>query len=306
MLPLNVSLPSLEDQRSDLTRIVEEVSKTLGVKNIRINDGVLRNVIPDVLRDEKWKLQVTLKDREIVEITPGSSSSEALGVALDIGTSKVVGHLVDLKTGITLAVTAIENPQLSHGEDVISRISFASAKEENLSILKKKVITAINDQIINELIQISGVNDNDIYSLITVGNTTMQHLFLGINPAYLGRAPYVPVFTESVDMKAGTTGVKINPAGSVIIFPSIGGVIGGDCVAVALSTGIDESETLCMAVDVGTNTEIIMGNRDHLTATSCASGPAFEGYHVHDGMKAVDGAIEHLKSILKPLMLITR
>ncbi|MHA2294547.1 MAG: ASKHA domain-containing protein [Candidatus Hodarchaeales archaeon] len=294
-IPVKIPVPSLEDQRSDLTRIIKGVQDVLEMKSIKIIPELLARVNPEILRKENWDLLVTLKDSEIVEITPGSGSNEILGVAIDIGTSKIVGHLVNLKTGETLAVAAIENPQLPYGEDIISRISFTKVKPENLAILKEKVVTSINEQIIDELVKQLGTDRNNIYSLIAVGNTTMQHLFLGVNPEFLGRAPYVPVFTESINVKASATGVIMNPTGTVTLFPAIGGVIGGDCVAVALATGMDVSEDLSMAVDVGTNTEIILGNSESLTATSCASGPAFEGYHVHDGMKAVEGAIEHLK-----------
>ncbi|MHA1167071.1 MAG: ASKHA domain-containing protein [Candidatus Hodarchaeales archaeon] len=292
---VSVPLPTLEDQRSDFTRIREEVSKSLGVTNVSINERIFQNTSPNMYRNEKWTFHITLKGQEIVEITPESNSDRVLGIAIDIGTSKIVGHLVDLITGKTLAVTAIENPQLPHGEDVISRISFACVNEKNLSILKNSVVEAINERIIDQVVKLSGVNRNDIYSLMTVGNTTMQHLLLGINPINLGRSPYVPVFTESVTINARDMEMGINPSGTMTVFPSIGGVIGGDCVAVALATGMDESDSLNMAVDVGTNTEIILGSRNYLTATSCASGPAFEGYHIHDGMKAVDGAIEQLK-----------
>ncbi|MFW9993262.1 MAG: ASKHA domain-containing protein [Candidatus Odinarchaeota archaeon] len=293
-IPVRVPFPSLEDQRSDLTRIIDETRAVLGMNDIRMNDELVINVNSGILRKSGWNLLVTLKDQEIVEVAPSTGPSELLGIAIDIGTSKIVGHLVNLKTGKTLAVTAAENPQLPYGEDVISRMSFASAKFGNLAILQEKVVTSINEQIVDQLVRQQGADINDIYSLVAVGNTTMQHLFLGVNPGYLGRAPYVPVFTESVELKANTARINMNTAGSVTVFPAIGGVIGGDCVAVALATGIDVSEDLCMAVDVGTNTEIILGNKDRLTATSCASGPAFEGYHVHDGMKAVEGAIEHL------------
>lgn len=291
---LNVPPPTLEDSRSDLTRISEEVQKVLDVKKVTI-DPLLLQTPPESFRQANWDLLVTVKDHnEIMEIISKNGPREVLGVSVDIGTSKIVGHLVDLQTSKTLAMTAVENPQLPYGEDIISRMKFAMSKPGNLDILKNAVVNAINEQIIGQLTKQQGVKNSSIYSITVVGNTCMQHLFLGVNPEFLGRSPYVPVFTESVDMNTGMAGLNINPTGNLAVFPSIGGVIGGDCVAVALATKIDISDDLCLAVDVGTNTEIILGNRDSLTATSCASGPAFEGYHIHDGMKAVEGAIEHL------------
>ncbi|MHA1449943.1 MAG: 2Fe-2S iron-sulfur cluster-binding protein [Candidatus Hodarchaeales archaeon] len=150
---VSVPLPTLEDQRSDFTRIREEVSKSLGVTNVSINERIFQNTSPNMYRNEKWTFHITLKGQEIVEITPESNSDRVLGIAIDIGTSKIVGHLVDLITGKTLAVTAIENPQLPHGEDVISRISFACVNEKNLSILKYSVVEAINERIIDQVVR---------------------------------------------------------------------------------------------------------------------------------------------------------
>ncbi|MFX1254295.1 MAG: ASKHA domain-containing protein [Promethearchaeota archaeon] len=291
---LSIPEPSLEDQRSDFSRISSAIQQVLSLNEVKINASLIQEH-PKSFRESDWELILTIKEeQEIIEILPKHTSDNVLGVAIDLGTSKIVAHLVDLTNGKTLAINAVENPQLPYGEDIISRIKFATASADNLNILKEKVVSTINNQIL-QMLKTQERLENDVYAITLAGNTCMQHLFLGADPEFLSRSPYVPVFTESLEVTGRFSGIRMNPAGSVTIFPSIGGFIGGDCVAMVLSTSIDRSKDLCLGIDVGTNTEVVIGNQERMTATSCASGPAFEGYHVQYGMKAVDGAIEHLK-----------
>ncbi|MFX1533374.1 MAG: ASKHA domain-containing protein [Promethearchaeota archaeon] len=291
---LSIPEPSLEDQRSDFHRISSSVQQILSLNEVKINASLIKEH-PKSFRESGWDLILTIREeQEIIEILPKHASDNVLGVAIDLGTSKIVTHLVDLTNGKTLAMNAVENPQLPYGEDVISRIKFATASAGNLNILKEKVVSTINTQILQMLKKQERLV-NDVYSVMLAGNTCMQHLFLGVNPEFLSRSPYVPVFTESLEVTGRFSGIRMNSVGSVTVFPSIGGFIGGDCVAMVLSTSIDSTKDLCLGIDVGTNTEVVIGNQERMTATSCASGPAFEGYHVQYGMKAVDGAIEHVK-----------
>jgi uncharacterized 2Fe-2S/4Fe-4S cluster protein (DUF4445 family) len=181
-----------------------------------------------------------------------------------------------------------------YGEDIISRINYALTSNEALKKLQKMVIEAINT-IIYEACQEARVDPDKIYEVTVVGNTAMHHFFLGIQPKYLALAPYVPAIKRSINIKANSLGIKTNPLANIHVLPAVAGFVGADAVADVLATGIYEMNDMCLLVDVGTNSEIFVGNREDIVSCSAAAGPAFEGMHIEYGMKAVAGAIERLK-----------
>ncbi len=235
-----------------------------------------------------------IADGMITSVEAGDTSSRLYGMAVDIGTSKIVGHLVDLHDGKTVAVASVENPQDAHGEDVISRITFASKAPENLEVLHRLSIEAVNE-VIQSSCSEAGIEPREIYEVVAVGNTLMHHLFMGLEAEPLGRAPFEPVVKESVRMMASELGISSNPGGTLYLPPLIAGFVGSDAVAGLVATGIFDSEEPVLMVDIGTNTEVFVGDRSGLVSCSCASGPAFEGGHIKHGVKAVTGAIERLR-----------
>jgi len=285
---IKVDEPTLEDQRSDLDRILDTLKGV--VTSPRISVDVLRR-LPNKLRKGNYSTTVVLNEDEIIGIETGDKSDKNYGVAFDIGTTTVVGYLMDLKTGKQLAVSSRTNPQISFGDDVISRINHANTNPDGLDDLNERIISCIND-IVNELADLAGIERKFIYEVTTTGNTTMNHLFLRLNPKYLAIYPYVGVLRSNIDARARELGVHINRYGKVYSMPNIAGFVGGDTVAVILASEMHKSERLRFAIDIGTNGELVMGNRKRLVACSTAAGPAFEGARIIFGMRASDGAIE--------------
>ena len=302
-VPLNPSVkkfhivlpkPTLSDVRPDFKRLLDHLEDAHGLKKLDIDYELLRK-LPDILRDANWDFTVAIwHDRVIIAVEAGDTSDKLLGLAIDIGTSKIVGYVVDLMTGQTVGIGSIENPQIMHGEDVISRITFAMADDEKLRVLQKLAVEGVND-VLHEACTQANVDPNDIYEATVAGNTAMHHFLLAIQPKYLALSPYTPAVRRSVNVKAKELGIKIHRNGVVYVLPIIAGFVGADAVGDVLSSGIHESEELSLLLDIGTNTEVFVGNTEDILSCSCASGPAFEGAHIKHGMKAVTGAIEKLR-----------
>lgn len=216
----------------------------------------------------------------------------ALGVACDLGTSTIVVGLARLHDGEVIATDSIGNPQVVHGDDVVSRIAYAS-QTDGLTELRTMVLESL-DGLISNVCNQAGVNRDDILDLTVAGNATMNHIFAGESPSSLGVAPYEPVFLEHDPIALSDIGLAAHPDASARILPNIAGYIGGDTTAGILSTGLHESDSLRMFIDIGTNGEIVLGNKDGLTACSAAAGPAFEGGRIERGMRAEPGAIERV------------
>ncbi|MGQ9530617.1 MAG: ASKHA domain-containing protein [Candidatus Bathycorpusculaceae bacterium] len=286
--------PKLSDIRPDYERLVDTLLKVGQFSHLEIDYEVLKG-LPNILRNSNFEVTVTIWDGyKIIAVEPGDTSNELFGFAVDIGTSKIVGYLVDLTTGKTLDIESLENPQLVYGEDVISRITFAMADSENLRKLQKLVVEAIN-KIINETCKRMKVNPNKICEIVVVGNTAMHHLFLGIPPKYMALSPFTPAIKGQINVKASELGININPSGIITVLPVIAGFVGADAVADVLATGICDSKDISVLIDIGTNTEIFIGNSEDMLSCSCASGPAFEGFHIKHGTKAITGAIEKVR-----------
>ena len=297
-LAVKIAPPSLEDLRSDAKRLLDALKDTYSLTNLHIDFELLKK-LPTVLREGNWTATVTIFDnRKIIDVEPGVTYPRNYGIALDIGTTKIAGYLINLDKGKLLSADSIMNPQIPFGEDVISRITHAITEPEGLTQLNEVVIRGINE-LLESLCAKTGINSNEIYEASVVGNTAMHHLFLNINPKYLALSPYVPVVQGPIDIQSQNvgSGVKLNihSQGNVHVLPVIAGFVGADHVGVILATEIYKSEEICIAIDIGTNTEIALGNEKDILVCSCASGPAFEGAHIKYGMRAATGAIERIQ-----------
>ncbi|MCG0276659.1 MAG: ASKHA domain-containing protein [Thermosediminibacteraceae bacterium] len=283
---LKIPQPSLKDNRDDWKRLA-------GNLEIKPDLKILRE-LPEKLRESDFKVTLATSGDEILAVEKGDTSEKLLGMAFDIGTTTLAGYLLNLKTGRELARVSALNPQTNYGADVISRINLASESQEGLDKLYKEVVGEIN-KMIERAVDEAGYNREDVYAITVVGNTTMQHLFLKIQPKYLARAPYVPVVTEPIVVDAAELSIKINPAGKVFVLPNIAGFVGADTVSAALACEMDESDELTLLIDIGTNGEMVLGTKERLFACSTAAGPAFEGAHISCGMRGATGAIDHVK-----------
>ncbi|TDO90118.1 uncharacterized 2Fe-2S/4Fe-4S cluster protein (DUF4445 family) [Halanaerobium saccharolyticum] len=237
-------------------------------------------------RDKISDLTGILYNDEIIDLNQG----DILGLALDIGTTGLTVYLVDLETGVILNKISDLNPQTEFGGDVLSRISYCINQETGAADLKDMTLTKIN-QIIDELVT-DEYNKDNIYRLIVAGNTTMLHLFLGVNPASIARSPYRPIFLEKLDFKAKELGIKINKNAEVSLLPSVSGYVGADIIAGVVATEFDSRKTPTIFIDIGTNGEIVVISDDKMAATSTAAGPALEGMNIACGCRAEVGAIE--------------
>ncbi|SHM21238.1 Uncharacterized 2Fe-2 and 4Fe-4S clusters-containing protein, contains DUF4445 domain [Caldanaerovirga acetigignens] len=278
-------LPSLEDNRDDWKRL-----DNIGLKpKLRI----LRE-LPEILRKSNYKVTVSIWNDEVLAVEKGDTSRELLGMAFDIGTTTIAGYLINLSTGSEIARVSALNPQTKYGADVISRINLASETPDGLEKLHAEVINEINN-LIDKALRGTDFKREDIYAVTTVGNTTMQHLFLKVQPKHLALAPYVPVFSEPMVVDASELGIDINPNGKVFTLPNIAGFVGADTVGAALACEMDKYDDLRLLIDIGTNGEMVLGTKERLFACSTAAGPAFEGAHIACGMRGATGAIDHAK-----------
>ncbi|MFA5424062.1 MAG: ASKHA domain-containing protein [Phycisphaerae bacterium] len=229
-------------------------------------------------------------DRPVKPTYVKTGTETALGLAVDIGTTTVVAKLIDLITGRLLVAEADFNPQSIHGDDVVSRISYAQS-DENLSELQQLIVGCINN-LIDRLCKTTGSDRNDIFQMTAVGNTTMTHILLHLPVVQLGQAPYKAHLLDACDITAKELNVKINPGANIRVVENIAGFVGSDTVAAALAVDINLAEKLTLLVDIGTNGELVSGDRNNLYAVSCAAGPALEGARISQGSRAAEGAIE--------------
>ena len=293
---LDLKKPSLDDQRSDWGRIKDGLSskKIENISNLKISLQILKK-IPILIRKADSKIIVTICNDEIIDIESGNTAKKSYGIAFDIGTTTVVGYLIDLGSGEELSAVAKTNPQIIHGDDVISRIEFIQKQKNGLEKLQKEVVNALNE-IIRETTQKAKINKKNIYETVIVGNTCMHHLFLGLNPINLAPSPYIPVIKESLSLKAkDIPELELNPTANIHILPNISAFVGADIVGGILSTSMWREDKTVLFVDLGTNGEIVLGSRERLWACSAAAGPAFEGSRISSGMRAAEGAIDKVK-----------
>jgi uncharacterized 2Fe-2S/4Fe-4S cluster protein (DUF4445 family) len=290
---LELPPPTLQDPTGDLERLLKTLEEAHGLKNLKVDYPVLRG-LSKALRDGGWKATVAVWcGSEIVKVEPGRSE-RLYGVAIDVGTTTMVGYLLDLNTGKLAAYHSLMNPQVPFGEDVMSRITYVMDNPDGLERLHQRVISGINS-ITESLAKQAGVSLSDLYEVVLVGNTCMHHLLLKLSPEHLGRSPFPPTLHQPVDVKARELGVKILPSGNLHVLPIEAGFVGADNVGVLIAVEPWKSEDVQLIIDIGTNGEIVLGNRDRIFSASCATGPAFEGAHIKYGMRAAPGAIEKVE-----------
>lgn len=292
---LQLPPPTLDDNISDQERIYRELRRHRHIRIMQTGLAILRQM-PALLRASNWRVTVSTGQRggtvEVVQIEPGDTSSRNYGVAVDVGTTTVDAHLVDLVSSETVGAQAKYNSQISYGEDVISRIMYANT-DEKLQALRQCVVNDINDLIAALTVE-TKTRLHDISYVMCAGNTTMTHLLLGLEVANIRREPYVPSASFAPVIRAAEIGIKINARGLLGAVPSVASYVGGDVVADVLVSGMHDSDDVSMLVDMGTNGEIVIGNREWLACCSASAGPAFEGGGITCGMRATQGAIEHI------------
>ena len=281
---------SLTDLRSDSARL-RDALQIEGYANASFSPEVLFN-LSGFLRGQNWRVRAALRGDRVVALLP--EAARILGLAVDIGTTKVAAYLLDLESGDVLAVRGTMNPQISYGEDVISRIDYSNENEGGRETLQGKVVAALNGMIA-EMCGEADVSMEQIVEAVIVGNTAMHHLLVGLPVRQLAMSPYVPAVSEPLDLPAGEIKLDISPGAFIHLPPNIAGFIGADHVSMVLSTDVWQAENTVIAVDIGTNTEITLAVAGRILSCSCASGPAFEGAHIRDGMRAALGAIERVQ-----------
>ncbi len=287
---LELAAPRLHDDLSD----VERVQGALG-RSVWFGLEVLRR-LPSAIREQEFRATAALWNHgeageELLAIEPGDQREAAYGIAFDIGTTSVVGYLLDLFTGREIARSSRLNGQQTWGADVLSRASHAMEKPHGLADLQDAILGTLN-QIIADCC--SAVEPQQVYAVTVVGNPIMHHLALGITPAPIAVSPYVAVLREARSVRATELGLAL-PNAWVYFLPLIGAYVGADSLAVILATGLDQSEAIGLAVDIGTNGEMVLGSREHLLACSAPAGPAFEGAEIRHGMRATAGAIDRVR-----------
>ena len=288
---IKAGLPTEEHhQTSDL----EEILAALG-------NGVAPDVpldllrkVPALLRDDGGALTVTTFNKRIIDLESGDTTMHRYGMAFDIGTTSIVGFLLDLATGEQLAAVGSLNPQAVYGGDLMSRIAFAQFNAEALKKLQTRVLAAING-FVKEACDKAKVAPAHVYKVVIVGNTCMHHIFLGIDPTHVGLAPYAPSVRSPIVVTARELLVRVNPNAAVCFLPIVAGFVGADTMAVVLATRIYDSPHVRVAVDIGTNGEVVMGSRRKLVACSAPAGPALEGAQIRHGMRGALGAIEKVE-----------
>lgn len=284
---VRVALPKEEHhQTSDL----EELLRAAGGRPEEVSLEIARE-LPGILREAKGEVTVASFGDALLAVESGDTSAMAFGLAIDVGTTSVVTSLLELASGEQLASVSSLNPQAVFGGDLMSRIAFAQFNPQNLRKLRSRILGLLNEQI-DEVVARSGVLHKWIYKAVVVGNTCMHHILLGIDPSYVGLAPYAPVLRHPVVLPARALHLKLNPEARVCLLPIVAGFVGADAVAVALATRIYESPVTRVAVDIGTNGEVLLGSRERLMACSAPAGPALEGAQIRHGMRAAAGAID--------------
>jgi len=293
---LTLSPPDSQNNMPDVTRLVEYLKLEANEHKLELTLPVIRK-LSGVMRESDFQVTVTVirpvrKDGKnlIINVQAGDTTAANYAVALDIGTTTIYGQLIDLYSGECLAEAGDFNGQISYGEDVITRIMFAE-KPGGLEKLQEVVVGTINS-VLEKIIRKSKVDREDISTITISGNTTMTQLFLKIDPRNIRRSPYVPTATLYPPFKAAKVGVNINEHAIALLYPQVSSFVGGDIVAGVMGSGLYREEELTLFLDIGTNAELVVGNKDWLACTACSAGPAFEGGGIEFGMRAAKGAIE--------------
>jgi uncharacterized 2Fe-2S/4Fe-4S cluster protein (DUF4445 family) len=320
---VEVDKPTFEEPTADFERICRGLEREYGVRNLTMDIHALRQ-LPTALRDGNWSVTVSVwNDREIIRVRPGRHD-DYYGIAIDVGTTTVAGYFCNLRTMQVVDTVSLMNPQCKYGEDVMARITFHMTTENGLKRMSDDIIEGLNwliDQAVqntyppkkkvkkkkgeegpDEFVEAPEegktylrLTRDDIEDLTLGGNTAMHHIFLQLNPEYVGLAPFPPVIHHSLDIKTRDLGLKINPSSYIFVLPNEAGFVGADNVGVLIAEEPYKREENQLIIDIGTNGELVLGNRHKLISSSCATGPALEGAQIAFGMRAAPGAMERIK-----------
>ena len=286
-------LPSLHDPLGDFDRLKNALSERYALDSIEIDYPVLLK-LSQVLRQGDGKVTaVVWMEKEILDIRPGRVD-DLYGLAIDVGTTTVAGYLCNLRTGEVISTQSMMNPQIPYGEDVMSRITYTMGHQEGLEKIHRSIIDGLN-QLIKTMMKDHHLQPEDIFELSIVGNTVMHHLLLRLDPQYLGITPFTPTIHQSMDVKARDLGLIVYPSANVHLLPIEAGFVGADNVGVLIAEEPYNQDKMVLIIDIGTNGELVLGNKERLLSSSCATGPALEGAHIKFGMRAAPGAIERVR-----------
>lgn len=290
---VELSPATLNDPLGDWERLQAELNKRFSLSDLTIDYHALLS-LQKAVRQGDWKVTLSVwMNSEAIKIEPGLVT-EGYGLAVDIGTTTVAGYLCNLASGEVVATDSMMNSQVTYGEDIMSRISYAMTNKDGLERMNKTIINDLN-QIAGRVAAQAGIKRRDILDMTIVGNTCMHHLFLNIDPQYIGRVPFAPSIHHSLDIKARDLGLKIFPGAYLYVLPTEAGFVGADNVGVLIAEEPYNQDDMVLTIDIGTNGELVLGNREKLISSSCATGPAFEGAEIKYGMRAAPGAIEKIE-----------
>jgi uncharacterized 2Fe-2S/4Fe-4S cluster protein (DUF4445 family) len=291
---LRVAPPTLHDLRADTVRLRDAISER-GMRRVFFGQPVLRG-LSRRLRRQDWAVRLALRRQRPVSEVVGALRAEQplLGLAVDIGTTKMAGYLVNLADGTTLAMAGLMNPQIAYGEDVVSRIAYANEHADGRDLLQSRLMAGLN-ALVGDLCTQAGALREQVVEAVVVGNTAMHHLFAGLPVEQLGASPYIAAVSEPLDVSSAHLALALAAGARVYLPPNIAGYVGADHVAMLLATDAWRATRPTVALDIGTNTEISLAVDGQLLSCSCASGPAFEGAHIHAGMRAAPGSVEYVQ-----------
>jgi len=285
---LELPLPSVHDQRSDGERLLDAMQPGTKLKR-----DILKE-LPEILRSNDYKVTVTKWLNEVIQVEGGNTADQQYGVAVDIGTTTIVGYLLDLKTGSQLDVYSMLNPQRAYGADVITRSDYTVENTNGLEFLGRLVHEELNCML-EVFEERQSIRKESIYQMVVVGNTIMMHIFASLPVRYIAVSPFIPVYSRGFSVDAREMGIHIHPNGKIHLLPCVAGYVGADTIAAIMASGMDQNDNISLLIDIGTNGEIALGNRERIVACSTAAGPAFEGAHIRHGLGGVRGAISKVK-----------
>ena len=293
IVTISIPSPSLSDNTADADRLINELKSVLKTNYIDIDLSLLK-ILPHLLRDGAYQARcICFKDKgrwKLIGIKSINDLTICAGIAVDLGTTRVMLRVIDLETGEALAETAFDNPQIAIGPDILERVHFAD-KNEGLKTLNRLIIDGLNENITN-VCNLVGVDRENVYLLTVSGNTSMAHLFMGLYPGHIIREPYIPVVNTPNTVPAKDLGIQINENARIFIFPNVGSYFGGDLISGIVYSKLHQKDEISILVDVGTNAEVVLGNKEWLVACAGAAGPALEGGVSKIGMTAGPGVID--------------
>jgi uncharacterized 2Fe-2S/4Fe-4S cluster protein (DUF4445 family) len=295
---VTLTAPTLHDPLADAERLLAALEREHGLAGATLEYEILQT-LPGIAREAKWDLDVVVwqpgeAGGMVVDVRAASADGRLLGLAVDVGTTTIAAYLTDLHNGEVLATEAAMNPQVAFGDDVISRLHYVIHNDGGLEELQRVVVTEIN-RLAEQAVQGCDAALSDIFDVVMVGNTAMHHLFLGLDARYLGVAPFVPALQGPVDLRASAIGLAFHPGCRLHVLPVEAGFVGADNVGVLIAEEPYLQDEIILIIDIGTNGELVLGNRVRMLSTSCATGPALEGSHIEFGMRAAPGAIERVR-----------